>query len=141
MRAVFAPPCSMSGTKTEPQTEPRAPADTLPGMPNPDARPMRTAAEIHAANAALALELAGRADDTPKPSRRFEFQSPADGRDLRGLPAIGRGVAGAIAGTQPGGSQRRHIDDHHDGRTPGDKRRMRAARRRLGKHRDTAPDA
>ncbi len=27
----------------------------------------------------------------------------ADGNSLRGIPAIGRGVAGVIAGTKPGG--------------------------------------
>ena len=33
---------------------------------------------------------------------RKHYHDPADTRTLRGIPAIGRGVAGAIAGTSPG---------------------------------------
>ncbi len=32
---------------------------------------------------------------------KVRYRAPADGRTLRGLPAIGRSVAGAISGTNP----------------------------------------
>ncbi len=35
---------------------------------------------------------------------RPSSHTAADGTSLRGIPAIGRGVAGVIAGTNPGGS-------------------------------------
>ena len=35
-------------------------------------------------------------------SERKHYHDPADTRTLRGIPAIGRGVAGAIMGTNPG---------------------------------------
>ncbi len=34
---------------------------------------------------------------------RPSTHTPADGASLRGIPAIGRGVAGVIAGSKPGG--------------------------------------
>ncbi len=36
--------------------------------------------------------------------QRPSTHTAADGRSLRGIPAIGRGVAGCIPGTNPGGS-------------------------------------
>jgi len=39
--------------------------------------------------------------DIPEPAPRFASKLPGDTRALRGLPAIGRGVSGAIPGTSP----------------------------------------
>lgn len=36
--------------------------------------------------------------------KRYRQKLPGDERALRGIPAIGRGVAGAIPGTRPGAS-------------------------------------
>jgi hypothetical protein len=52
----------------------------------------------HHTNATLIAKLAPEA---PKPLEHRRYQPPADTRTLRGIPAIGRGVAGAIPGTNP----------------------------------------
>lgn len=48
--------------------------------------------------AQLARESSGNLAEEREERRRFEFPEPAD---LRGIPAIGRGVGGAIPGTRP----------------------------------------
>lgn len=53
-------------------------------------------------NAKLLAKLA-REDGAPVLERPAKPQDAADGRTLRGIPAIGRGVDGAIPGTKPGG--------------------------------------
>lgn len=40
--------------------------------------------------------------DAPIDSKSYRQKLPGDERALRGIPAIGRGVAGAIPGTRPG---------------------------------------
>ena len=39
--------------------------------------------------------------DIPEPEPKFASKLPGDTQALRGLPAIGRGVSGAIPGTSP----------------------------------------
>ena len=41
--------------------------------------------------------------DDPELQKRYATTLAGDERKLRGIPAIGRGVAGAIPGTSPGG--------------------------------------
>jgi hypothetical protein len=61
--------------------------------------------ETHAKNARLLAELArqqsGNVAEEREERRRAVQATAADGRSLRGLPAIGRGVTGAIYGTNP----------------------------------------
>lgn len=59
---------------------------------------VRRAAE-HARNATIIAKLAP--DTTQKLERPARHVDPADTRTLRGIPAIGRGVAGASPGTSP----------------------------------------
>lgn len=59
---------------------------------------VRRAAE-HARNATLIARLAP--DVQQKFERPKRYVDPADTRTLRGIPAIGRGVAGASPGTSP----------------------------------------
>lgn len=57
-------------------------------------------AELDAHNAALAVRIARETGDVP--AERPVLSLLGDERQLRGIPAIGRGVAGHIAGTSPG---------------------------------------
>jgi hypothetical protein len=62
------------------------------------------AAQLHVEHAKLlaqlALETGGNVQEERERRRRLRMQgSPAD---LRGIPAIGRGVGGAVAGSRPG---------------------------------------
>lgn len=50
--------------------------------------------------AALDAAIAAEPEGKPLPLR-YELTKPGDPRQLRGIPAIGRGVGGAIRGTQP----------------------------------------
>jgi hypothetical protein len=43
----------------------------------------------------------GVALDVPQAELEFSSKLPGDNQALRGIPAIGRGVAGAIRGTSP----------------------------------------
>ena len=52
---------------------------------------------VRVQNAKLAAEEERDARPLPKPL------TPADALDLRGIPALGRGVSGAIRGTSPHG--------------------------------------
>ena len=61
-------------------------------------RLIRRAAE-HAHNATIIAKLAPDADH--KLQRPTTYVDPSDTRTLRGIPAIGRGVAGASPGTRP----------------------------------------
>lgn len=49
---------------------------------------------------ARVLEQHVRAEDVDVRERKH-YHDPADARSLRGIPAIGRGVSGAIAGSDP----------------------------------------
>jgi hypothetical protein len=60
---------------------------------------LRRAAEA-ATNATIIAKLALE-PDTPKLQRPTRHIDPADTRTLRGIPAIGRGVAGATPGSSP----------------------------------------
>jgi hypothetical protein len=51
--------------------------------------------------AELVAETGGNVEEE-RAKRRATYRPPADERDLRGLPAIGRGVRGAVAGSVPG---------------------------------------
>jgi hypothetical protein len=62
----------------------------------------RRAAEA-ARNAKLLAQLA-RAKDAPRFERPRSAADAGDERTLRGLPAIGRGVSGAVLGTNPAAS-------------------------------------
>jgi len=58
-------------------------------------------ADLDAHNAETMIRLARETGDTP--TRDFKILSLiGDELQLRGIPAIGRGVAGHIAGTNPG---------------------------------------
>lgn len=59
-----------------------------------------TTAEIDAKNARLIAQLSGETKDVPlRPGA-------SEGDQLRGIPAIGRGVSGAVPGTNPEGAVR-----------------------------------
>jgi hypothetical protein len=60
-------------------------------------------AALDAANAQLLAQLAREAD-VHTPMRPTAATAGGDEAKLRGLPAIGRGVSGAIRGTKPGAS-------------------------------------
>lgn len=47
-------------------------------------------------------------DEIREPDRRHELTKPGDPRKLRGIPAIGRNVAGAVSGSVP------HLDGLRD---------------------------
>jgi hypothetical protein len=55
----------------------------------------------HQHNATLIAKLAPETQTTLKPHHQRQYQPPADTRTLRGIPAIGRGVAGCIPGMNP----------------------------------------
>lgn len=55
--------------------------------------------DLHAKNAQLIAQLAR--DTAPEVPMRASATPAGDERKLRGIPAIGRGVSGAIPGTQP----------------------------------------
>jgi hypothetical protein len=57
-------------------------------------------AELDARNAAALVRIARETGDTPVAKRVLSLLG--DEVQLRGIPAIGRGVAGAIRGTGPG---------------------------------------
>lgn len=46
-------------------------------------------------------ETAATATEAQPPAPKYASKLPGDGQTLRGLPAIGRGVSGAIPGTSP----------------------------------------
>jgi hypothetical protein len=50
-------------------------------------------------------------DDVVQPERSFSAKLPGDEKALRGIPAIGRGVAGAIPRTRPGDGLYERDDD------------------------------
>ena len=56
--------------------------------------------EIHEKNAQLIASIAREAE--PSTPMRPSATPAGDERRLRGIPAIGRGVGGAIPGTRPG---------------------------------------
>lgn len=56
-----------------------------------------------ARNAKLIATLA-REDGVPVFERPWHAVDAGDERTLRGIPAIGRGLGGAVAGTRPGGN-------------------------------------
>jgi hypothetical protein len=53
------------------------------------------------ANVANAQLLERLARETNVPLERLQTATPADELTLRGIPAVGRGIAGVIRGTQP----------------------------------------
>jgi hypothetical protein len=55
----------------------------------------------HTHNATLIAKLAPDATTKLEPHHQRRYQPPADTRTLRGIPAIGRGVAGCIPGMNP----------------------------------------
>ncbi len=57
-------------------------------------------AELDAAHAALIRHALNEADPVT-PMRRYDPTLGGDAARLRGIPAIGRGVSGAIPGTDP----------------------------------------
>jgi len=57
-------------------------------------------AELAAHNAQVLVRIARETGETPVVARVLSLLG--DERQLRGIPAIGRGVAGAIGGTCPG---------------------------------------
>lgn len=59
-----------------------------------------SARQIHEKNARLIAELALEAE--PEVPMRAAATPAGDERRLRGIPAIGRGVSGAIPGSKPG---------------------------------------
>lgn len=58
---------------------------------------------VHTGNARMIIKLAPA--EKPKTTARYTFTA-SDGATLRGIPAIGRGVAGCIPGSSPHGSIR-----------------------------------
>jgi hypothetical protein len=59
----------------------------------------------HVAHLKLLVEIAEEVGGDVREEQekhRAAYRPAADGRDLRGIPAIGRGVSGAIRGTRPG---------------------------------------
>ncbi len=62
-------------------------------------RGLLTDREIHEKNARLIARVAMETGDVP--IRVVPGSLPGDERSLRGIPAIGRSVAGAIPGTSP----------------------------------------
>lgn len=59
-----------------------------------------SARQVHAKNALLIARLALEAE--PDVPMRASVTPAGDERRLRGIPAIGRGVAGAVPGSRPG---------------------------------------
>ncbi len=57
------------------------------------------AAQLHARHARMLVQLAQETGLALK--RQTRDATPVDTRSLRGLPAVGRGIAGAIYGTNP----------------------------------------
>lgn len=68
-------------------------------MPQPLPRFLDTRAEDERKLARILLETGA---SVPEPARTAGATAGGDERRLRGIPAIGRGVSGAISGTQPG---------------------------------------
>lgn len=58
---------------------------------------------LEATQQARQLVAVARGTDAPISAPRTRASAGGDSRSLRGIPAIGRGVAGAIAGTAPHG--------------------------------------
>lgn len=56
---------------------------------------------VHAANAEMLEQLARATGGDVKQELAAHAWTPADALTLRGIPAIGRSVAGVIPGTQP----------------------------------------
>ncbi len=71
-------------------------------MPN---LPLPRFLENHASRREHAIQLRRALDGQPDVDLRERkiYHDPADTLSLRGIPAIGRGVAGVIRGTSPGG--------------------------------------
>lgn len=63
---------------------------------------MATFALGHNARLVLARRVpAGHATTSPSPTKITWYVDPSDTLTLRGIPALGRGVGGAIRGTRP----------------------------------------
>lgn len=59
--------------------------------------------DLRAAQAKALAEIIRNVDpDDPPTAKIYRTTAGGDERKLRGIPAIGRGVAGAIPGTNPG---------------------------------------
>lgn len=57
--------------------------------------------ELHAAQARQLIDIARDTETTDPTIKRYHATAGGDERRLRGIPAIGRGVQGAIPGTRP----------------------------------------
>lgn len=62
--------------------------------------------DLRKAQADQLADLARSTEPELPPIRFTGVTAPGDERRLRGIPAIGRGVAGAINGTRPGANLR-----------------------------------